>query len=415
MIQNLSELIPALQAAKKWHLQPEPPGRAQRLAWLQKLENAWGRVDTTDLELLSTEMGLSPFLIQAWDLEGGKSWLSSFVKGQASRPQSLESVPRGVLSLLQPRVHGLRLLIERLAPALLAGNSVFIKMSGRSPRASQVIDTWLREAGVPTDVAQVVLGQSSEYSSFLISHPAIQGVSFVGRPETAEDIQKESSSLKRVFQGWTGGRSNLLELGSRSAMEWKGLLQSSLIESRGQRPYDLLRVFVLEKEEASQLTVLEEVFKNWPWLKTSVSEAEAYRECLDRMQAEEGRLVIGGDIEITDNQGRIRPALVAHLAQCSEEQQVQRPFPILLFSGVKYAFDAAKWVNNAAQGFALRINGESERVQKLVPKFEVGAILENGDFRPAQSLLFGVKESAVGNADLDPEGSFFSQKRRVFH
>ncbi|MBX3018323.1 MAG: aldehyde dehydrogenase family protein [Bdellovibrionaceae bacterium] len=379
MVQDLGQLIPALQAAKKSLQAIEPLTREQRLDNLAKLAEAWGReFESATAAQLAQESGLSETLVRAWDFAGAKAYLRSWLQGEIAASQSavtegavarVQHQPRGVISLLQPRFHGPRLFIERFAPAYLAGNPVLVKMSSKTPTAAVLVDRWLREAGIPEEHAVVVGGQSADYANLLVKHPAVSAVSAVGRRETLLAIYKDCAELGRAFQGFAGGRATMFVMDVQDADAWGKLLGSSLEDGKGQRPYDNLRVFVLEKDEKTQLANLETAMSRFPQARLS-----------------------------------------GHLTQCSEDHQAEALGPVILFSSIKYPFDLAKWVNNASTGFAVQMFGPLERLEKIAPKLDVGAILANRDFDPAESVLFGTKESVIGDTQLSSTGSFFSQR-----
>lgn len=374
MIQDLSQLIPALAAAKKSLSAPEPRTRDQRLQDLSRLADLWGS-DATDAEVdaLARESGLSQDLVKSWDLRATAEYLRRFVAANSVLKTSTEPsrVPRGVVVLLQPRFHGPRLFVERFAPAYLAGNPVLVKMSSKTPSASQWADRWLRAAGIPEEAANVVAGPSSSYSGILVQHPAIAAVSGVGRREVMLNLYREVAGQGRAFQGFTGGRATMLVLDVWDAPTWKSHLTEALRDGRGQRPYDILRIFVLEKDENVQRTAVEEALREFP------------------------------DAQLRD-----------HLTQCSEDHQAEALGPVVLFSTIKYPFDLAKWINNAPTGFAAALFGPEDRLRKIAPRLEVGLVTAHRGFDPAENLLFGMKESVLGDVDLSPNGSFFSQGRQ---
>jgi acyl-CoA reductase-like NAD-dependent aldehyde dehydrogenase len=370
MVNDLSTLIPALQAAKKSLAALEPVPMHLRLARLEKLAEGWGIASKAELAALALESGLSAPLVQAWDFSGGRAFLESFCSSVFHLQIPVGVAPRGVIAILSPRFHGLRLFLERFAPAYLAGNPVVVKMSSKTPTASVLVEAWLRAAGITETDAVVVGGGSTDYASLLVKHPAISAVSAVGRREVLLSVYQECAALGRSFQGFAGGRSTMLVLEMQTADGWRELLGSSLLDGRGQRPYDNLRVFVLEKDEKQQLENLTAAMSDFPNARVS-----------------------------------------GHLTQCSEDHQAEALGPVVLFSSVKYPFDIAKWVNNAASGFAVQLFGPVERLEKIAPKLEVGLILANQNFDPAQALLFGVKESVMGNTNLSPWGDFYSQVR----
>lgn len=377
MIQDLAQLIPALQAAKKSLQALEPLTRELRLANLTKLAEVWGTGDAAhNLATLAQESGLSEKLVKDWDFAGAANFLKNFVS-QHSATKHAESKnsqynARGVISLLQPRFHGPRIFIERFAPAYLAGNPVLIKMSSKTPTAAVLTETWLRAAGISEEHAVVIGGNSADYANLMVKHPAVSAVSAVGRRETLLSIYKDCADLGRAFQGFAGGRATMFVMENQDAEGWAKLLATPLKDGGGQRPYDNLRVFVLEKDEKTQLASLEAAMPQFPGARVS-----------------------------------------GHLTQCSEDHQAEALGPVILFSSIKYPFDLAKWVNNASTGFAVQMFGPPERLEKIAPKLDVGLILANQEFDPTESILFGTKESVIGDTQLSPDGSFFSQRTLI--
>lgn len=376
MIQDLASLIPALTAAKKSLAAPNIASVEERLSLLEKLSQVWGTATPTELQALADESLLSVDLVRAWDFVGAQEYLAAFVQQSRSFGLTDSRFPRGVISLLQPRWNGLRLLVERLAPALLAGNSVLVKMSSHTPTASRLVEQWCRAAGFSEEQVVVVGGPSSEYAQFLIRHPALSAVSAVGRREVLLQLYSQCGELGRPFQGWCGGRSSMLVLEPQDAAGWTRLLKTAVQDGRGQRPYDNMRVFVLEKDEQQQLDALKKSVADFAMPELRLS---------------------------------------THLTQCSEDHQREALGPVILFSTIKYPFDLAKWVNNSGSGFAVQLYGPVDRLEKLISKLDVGLILLNQEFDPAQSLLFGVRESNMGSISLSPSGEFFSQARVVRH
>lgn len=375
MVQDLASLIPALQAAKKSLQAVEPLTRAQRLEGLARLADVWGGdVAAAELAALAAESGLSEALVRDWDFAGAAAYLRAFVAGAgagAAADPGVTYAPRGVISLLQPRFHGPRLFVERFAPAYLAGDPVLVKMSSKTPTAGALAERWLRAAGIAEEHAVVVAGASAGYAGLLVQHPAVSAVSAVGRRETLLRLYRECAELGRAFQGFAGGRATMFVMELQDADGWEKLLGRALRDGGGQRPYDNLRVFVLEKDEKAQLASLE--------------------AALPRFEGTGARIS-------------------GHLTQCSEDHQAEALGPVILFSSIKYPFDLAKWVNNAATGFAVQLFGPVERLEKIAPKLEAGAILANADFDPAGPLLFGVKESVLGDTRLEATGGFFAQR-----
>jgi betaine-aldehyde dehydrogenase len=83
----------------------------------------------------------------------------------------------------------------KVAPALLAGNTVVIKPSSSAPLTALHLARILEEAGVPGGVLNMVTGDGESAGSALVRHPKIQRLSFTGSTETGArvlDLARES-------------------------------------------------------------------------------------------------------------------------------------------------------------------------------------------------------------------------------
>lgn len=377
---ELSEFITSLAVMKKNLQQPETSDFVQRWQWLKQLSEVWGQIEDAELSALAAESGLHSELVQSWDLRGGREFLANWLEQHRS-PASLDKVelfPRGVIALLQPRYHGLRVLLERLAPALVAGNSVLIKMSSHNPTATQVLARWFAAAKIGMPDVYLMTSDRHQLGPYLLGHPAIAAVSAVGQRETMMQIHSQVVSSGKSFQGWCGGRATAAVLALLTADQWYDLLREPLLMGRGQRCYDLLRFFVLERHEQEQRRAVE--------------------LAISRLRDE----------------GAADSTLRFEGSQCSEDHLREAMGPVVLMSVVKYPFEIAKWINSAETGFAARLIGDREISCKIASKIEVGAVFIERSFDPKESILFGVKGSILGQVDSKPEGSFFSQQRKIF-
>src|SRR3981081_4591615 len=71
--------------------------------------------------------------------------------------------------------------------ALACGNAFILKPSERDPSASLIVAEWLKEAGLPDGVFNVIHGDKEAVDA-LLDHPDIKAVSFVGSTPTAHKI-----------------------------------------------------------------------------------------------------------------------------------------------------------------------------------------------------------------------------------
>jgi len=94
--------------------------------------------------------------------------------------------PTGIISILLSWNLSLRLLAERLAPALAAGNICIVKVSELSPVTANIFGEVLQAVQAPKGLVQFIQGRGSEVGALLAAHPSIRAVNFVGELNTAE-------------------------------------------------------------------------------------------------------------------------------------------------------------------------------------------------------------------------------------
>ncbi|MDQ1622801.1 MAG: hypothetical protein QOH19_1219 [Actinomycetota bacterium] len=110
---------------------------------------------------------------------------------------SIEPRPYGVVVCIVPWNAPVVLTMQKVAPAVVAGNTVIVKPSPNAPLAVSVLLRRFAEL-FPPGVINVLHGDS-EVGSALISHPTVRKISFTGGPETAKSIMRSAAeSLTRV-------------------------------------------------------------------------------------------------------------------------------------------------------------------------------------------------------------------------
>lgn len=105
--------------------------------------------------------------------------------------------PFGVVAAITPWNFPILIAMSKLAPALLAGNSVVLKPSPYTPLATLALGEVLSSV-LPAGVLNVVSG-GNELGGQLTSHPLVRKVSFTGSIATGKKVaQSAATDLKRV-------------------------------------------------------------------------------------------------------------------------------------------------------------------------------------------------------------------------
>ncbi len=122
-------------------------------------------------------------------------------------------VPYGVVAAITPWNFPAAMVARKLAPALLAGNTVVLKPSSDTPGSAEWIVRRFAETGIPKGVLNFIAGKGSELGDYIISHKNVSLVTMTGSTGTGQRImEKASSNMAKL----------ILELGGKAPfMVWK--------------------------------------------------------------------------------------------------------------------------------------------------------------------------------------------------
>src|SRR5258705_9603522 len=114
--------------------------------------------------------------------------------------------PLGVVACITPWNFPVAIPIWKIAPALVAGNTVIFKPATLVPGTATRIVEIFEEAGIPPGVLNLILGSGSEAGDEIISHRAIRAVSFTGSNEVGIRMYEQVSRRGGKVQCEMGGK-----------------------------------------------------------------------------------------------------------------------------------------------------------------------------------------------------------------
>ena len=118
--------------------------------------------------------------------------------------------------------------------ALACGNTFILKPSERDPSPALLLAEWLKEAGLPDGVFNVVQGDKAIVDAIL-AHPAIQAVSFVGSTPVAEYIYAEGARHGKRVQALGGAKNHLVVMPDADVGQAVDALIGAAYGSAGER------------------------------------------------------------------------------------------------------------------------------------------------------------------------------------
>ena len=118
-------------------------------------------------------------------------------------------MPIGVIGVITPWNFPIAIPSWKIAPALVAGNTVVFKPATDTPMLGQHFVELLTEAGVPAGVVNIVHGGGGAVGERLVRHPDVRVISLTGSRETGVKVlEAAAEGLKHVH----------LELGGKNAI-----------------------------------------------------------------------------------------------------------------------------------------------------------------------------------------------------
>lgn len=119
-------------------------------------------------------------------------------------------VPVGVFAQITPWNFPIAIPSWKLAPALVAGNTVIFKPAEETPVSATRLVEILVEAGLPAGVLNLVHGFGEQVGEPLVRHRDIHGVSFTGSNEVGEKLAAICGSRHKDFMMETGGKNPII-------------------------------------------------------------------------------------------------------------------------------------------------------------------------------------------------------------
>ena len=118
--------------------------------------------------------------------------------------------------------------------AIGCGNAFILKPSERDPSASLLMARWLKEAGLPDGVFDVVQGDKDIVDAIL-AHPGIAAVSFVGSTPVAEHIYKVGAASAKRVQALGGAKNHMVVMPDADLDQAVDALMGAAYGSAGER------------------------------------------------------------------------------------------------------------------------------------------------------------------------------------
>jgi alpha-ketoglutaric semialdehyde dehydrogenase len=297
--------------------------------------------------------------------------------------------PLGVVGLITPWNFPAAIPAWKLAPALVYGNTVVLKLAQDAPLTGLHLAACLEEGGLPPGVFNVVVGRGSKVGTPLIRHSKVKALSFTGSVPVGRQVRDEGVPLGKRVQLELGGHNPVVVMADADLDRAVELCYAGAFWSAGQKCTATRRIYVQEpvyEEFRSKLIArIERGAVGDPadpqtevGPLVSASQLEEVLAAIERGKAEGGRVLTGG-ARIDDEAFLVAPTLFEGV---SDEaflscQEVFGPVTSL------YRFtdldDALRRANAVEYGLSAAIFTSSlASARQFVERIEAGIVRVNG-------------------------------------
>src|SRR5438034_568704 len=120
--------------------------------------------------------------------------------------------PLGVVALITPWNFPVCIPAWKIAPALVAGNTVIFKPSSTTPLTAAALVEIFERSGVPHGVLNLLVGSSSDIGDLLTRDKRVRGISFTGSSENGTQIYATCAARGAKAQCEMGGKNPVVVL-----------------------------------------------------------------------------------------------------------------------------------------------------------------------------------------------------------
>ena len=315
--------------------------------------------------------------------------------------------PLGVVLAISPFNYPVNLASSKIAPALVAGNSVVLKPATQGSLCGLYLAKVFEQAGVPAGVLNTVTGRGSEIGDYIVTHPAIDFINFTGSTEIGTRISKLTSMVPLLME--LGGKDAAIVLKDADLDVAANNIVSGAYSYSGQRCTAVKRILVVE-EVADKL--VEKVKAKVEKLKVGNpldgaevvplidnKSADFVWNLIEDAKDKGAHLLVGGKRE----ENLIYPTLFDHVTT-DMRLAWEEPFgPVLPIIRVKDKDEAIEIANNSEYGLQSSVFTENiNEAFYVADKLEVGTVQVNNKTErgPDHFPFLGVKASGIGTQGI---------------
>ena len=315
--------------------------------------------------------------------------------------------PLGVVLAISPFNYPINLASSKIAPALIAGNTVVLKPATQGSLCGLYLAKVFEQAGVPAGVLNTITGRGSEIGDYIVTHPEIDFINFTGSTEVGTRISKITSMVPLLME--LGGKDAAIVLKDADLDLAASNIVSGAYSYSGQRCTAVKRILVVDevadklvekvKEKVEKLKVGNPVDGAEVVPLIDNKAADFVWELIDDARDKGAHLLVGGKRE----ENLIYPTLFDYVTT-DMRLAWEEPFgPVLPIIRVKDKDEAIEIANKSEYGLQSSVFTENiNEAFYVADRLEVGTVQVNNKTErgPDPFPFLGVKASGIGTQGI---------------
>ena len=316
--------------------------------------------------------------------------------------------PLGVVLAISPFNYPINLAASKIAPAIVAGNSVVLKPATQGSLCGLYLARVFEEAGVPRGVLNTITGRGSEIGDYIVTHKHVNFINFTGSTEVGSRISKITCMVPLLME--LGGKDAAIVLEDADLELTATNIVAGGYSYSGQRCTAVKRILVVDivadklvekvKEKMKSLKVgnpLENDVDIVPLINTKA--ADFVCELIEDAKNKGADLIVGGNRD----GNLIYPTLFDNVTS-DMRLAWEEPFgPVLPIIRVKDKDEAIEIANRSEYGLQAAVFTENiNDAFYIADKLDVGTVQVNNKTErgPDHFPFLGVKASGIGTQGI---------------
>jgi len=338
--------------------------------------------------------------------------------------------PLGVVGCISPWNLPLYLFTWKIAPALMAGNTVLAKPSEITPYTAYKLGEICVDANLPAGVLNIIHGQGITAGDALINHKGVSAISFTGGTATGKIIsQKTAASFKKLSLEMGGKNPAIIFTDCNYNKMLETVVQSSF-SNQGQICLSSSRILIqteiFQRFKKDFIGKVNKLIVGDPQDHESnlgaISSKNHFNKILNYIKLAEkegGEILFGGKALKLSGRCKkgwfIEPTIIEGLNNNAKTNQEEIFGPVVTLIPFNDEEDAIQIANESDYGLSATIwTEDKERAARVSNQVEAGVVWVNCWLvRDLRTPFGGMKQSGMGREGGSEALRFFTEQKNV--